>query len=509
MKLNILLFTLLVIGFFSSCDDDPVVTPETSASFEIESIDGLTVQFKNTSKDAKSYTWSFGDGNQSTSTSPKHSYSQAGTYEVKLDAINGSTTKSTKKQVVVSDKYKKEGFIITSVASSSGGATYYGGYFDKLPSGQIDLSSKQAFQRLSFKANHKGYVYGRPTSGNAGLAKMAVNGKTNELETVKEMDLLDNPGGVVIVNDELGFLSYFGLKNIQMFNPMTMELIGEVDLSGAKAFPATNDRNGYSALIYNEKTGKIFASSYTNNSNTPPFYDSYQVWVEVIDVATKKHEKTITHENAMYPLFRGNTQTVIDEAGNAYIVCQGSYGIDQQIGPNANVASRPQIIRINANSEFDQDYAFNPINEVGFKNNFFQLLTSMVYAGNNKAYIIGTSQVDSPEILPYLQKLAAGTITTEEYEILVGLVLYTASMSIIEVDLNSKATKILADTKTAGFAYPYMYNYKNTIYTQMSNQDNNINGFFSIDPTNNTAKSIFNISAGGTAIELIDLSDGF
>lgn len=55
---------------------------------------GTTVTFTNKSGGATSYTWSFGDGNTSTSTSPSNTYTNAGTYAVTLAATNngvGST----------------------------------------------------------------------------------------------------------------------------------------------------------------------------------------------------------------------------------------------------------------------------------------------------------------------------------------------------------------------------------------------------------------------------------
>lgn len=45
-----------------------------------------TVTFKNTSKNATTYEWSFGDGAASSETNPSHTFSKAGTYKVKLIA---------------------------------------------------------------------------------------------------------------------------------------------------------------------------------------------------------------------------------------------------------------------------------------------------------------------------------------------------------------------------------------------------------------------------------------
>ena len=48
--------------------------------------------FLNTSSDASSYLWNFGDGTTSTTESPVHTHNAAGTYHVNLSATNSSGT---------------------------------------------------------------------------------------------------------------------------------------------------------------------------------------------------------------------------------------------------------------------------------------------------------------------------------------------------------------------------------------------------------------------------------
>lgn len=57
---------------------------------------GLSVDFTNTSTNADSYSWDFGDGNTSSETNPTHNYSEDGNYNVVLTATNdcGSVTSS-------------------------------------------------------------------------------------------------------------------------------------------------------------------------------------------------------------------------------------------------------------------------------------------------------------------------------------------------------------------------------------------------------------------------------
>jgi serine protease len=50
-----------------------------------------TIRFANTSTKSGPYTWSFGDGKTSTSTSPTHSYKRSGSYRAKLTAGDGKS----------------------------------------------------------------------------------------------------------------------------------------------------------------------------------------------------------------------------------------------------------------------------------------------------------------------------------------------------------------------------------------------------------------------------------
>lgn len=52
------------------------------------SVDEMTVTFTNASKDAESYSWSFGDGKTSTEKDPVHTYEAVGEYTVELTATN-------------------------------------------------------------------------------------------------------------------------------------------------------------------------------------------------------------------------------------------------------------------------------------------------------------------------------------------------------------------------------------------------------------------------------------
>jgi PKD repeat protein len=77
-----LFMSLVVLLVFTSCQED---APAPTAIFST-SVDGFDVAFTNSSKDASTYSWNFGDGSTSTEANPTHTYSENDDYEVTLTA---------------------------------------------------------------------------------------------------------------------------------------------------------------------------------------------------------------------------------------------------------------------------------------------------------------------------------------------------------------------------------------------------------------------------------------
>src|SRR5688572_754439 len=81
-------FFLFVSIFMTACDGEEDVTPTTTADFTFAA-DATTpgkFNFTNTSENATSYLWDFGDGTTSTLASPSHTFPANGTFQVKLTA---------------------------------------------------------------------------------------------------------------------------------------------------------------------------------------------------------------------------------------------------------------------------------------------------------------------------------------------------------------------------------------------------------------------------------------
>lgn len=99
-NLKILMILALSAIFFASCSEDEVVAVDPTANFIFE-VEERTVTFTNTSENAQSYNWNFGDGGTSTEEHPTHTFSQNGTYTIKLTAVGEGGHDLESKEVTV------------------------------------------------------------------------------------------------------------------------------------------------------------------------------------------------------------------------------------------------------------------------------------------------------------------------------------------------------------------------------------------------------------------------
>ncbi|GAB3793824.1 hypothetical protein GCM10028819_06100 [Spirosoma humi] len=423
---------------------------------------------------------------------------------VSLAVVNSCTT-DTDTTPATTDK--TSGFITSTVAYSPSGSTYFAGYFDGMPSGQIDLTQKTAFKYIYPIATYKNAFFSQATDGTMGITKLMVDA-AGKIIAKGNIPTASYIGGLTIINDNLGVYAEQSTSGkLFTFDPSTMTKTGEIDMTGAKVFD-TNDANLYYNMVYRASDNRLFAPLYTSNSKTPQYYDATSIYVEVINLSTKKREKTIEFSNAMDPFQRGMLNPLIDETGNIFFLTQGSYGLDGKVGPTAPVSSKPQIIKIPAGTtDFDPSYRFNPVTALGFPNLIVQIAVGGIYDKNGIAYACVTAGEYPARVTELITKYAQGKATSAEIAELYQLVIYGSNYKWVKLDLNAKTVTAIPDMPfTAGFSYPSSYKYDGKLYFQMFNDTDKINGFYEFDPASGSAKSLFNVTAGGVCTNLVKLT---
>ncbi|MEM9887129.1 MAG: PKD domain-containing protein [Bacteroidota bacterium] len=506
-------FALFVVAMGCNDDDDPTPTPKeaptASFTFTADSDDPLTINFSSTSTEATSFSWDFGDGNTSTEENPSHTYDAPDTYTVELTVGNDVGSNSATASVTAESPFKTSGWVIGSTLPVTGSVTNYTDFYDELPSGDIDITQGQSAQVQYYAVSRGQFFYGRiRTPGEFGVAKFAIDASSGELVEVGRITTLDPQFATAIISDELGFSTGFGTLEVLAFNPSTMEIIQRIDLSVDTPLPPASDTNvrGVSGAYYNEMTGKLFLALNYNLITTNAFYDLPDVYAEVIDVNTLTRDGSIRHPEAFYPRMNAVDNSVVDAAGNLYIIAQGSYGLDGLLGPLAPDRARPQILKIDAQTnDFDVDYAWNPAAAAGFGNNLIQVFTSMVGTDSDIAYGLGVAAPDPPRLLQLIALFAQGMLDDAGFQELTDLVFTSENGQLYEINLADRTANVVPSAPlTAGYNYPYMYNYDGLIYHQVSSA--NYNGFYVTDPSNGNATSpVFNLTAGGFATSLIKI----
>lgn len=97
MKIKSFLIIAAGVSFLTGCQPDEPPSPLPDANFSIDGYQNptpTTINFLNTSVNASSYLWNFGDGGISTLENPTHQYTHPGTYLLKLKVTGPGGTDS-------------------------------------------------------------------------------------------------------------------------------------------------------------------------------------------------------------------------------------------------------------------------------------------------------------------------------------------------------------------------------------------------------------------------------
>jgi PKD repeat protein len=122
----------LIVTGVNGCKDsvtqNVVVTTKPLPNFSIvgggNCSNSLAIALTNTSTNASSYVWSFGDGNTSTLANPNHTYATQGTYTIKLVATNANGCKDSISQNVSIATKPVAAYTLNTTTQCAGGSNF-------------------------------------------------------------------------------------------------------------------------------------------------------------------------------------------------------------------------------------------------------------------------------------------------------------------------------------------------------------------------------------------------
>ncbi|MEN1783621.1 MAG: PKD domain-containing protein [Bacteroidota bacterium] len=161
---------LLIFTACSSDDSDDGTTDPVmpTASFTVV-MSELQATFTNTSQNATSYSWDFGDGNTSTAKDPVHTYATAGNFTVKLTATNAEGNNETSSSVTA-----EQGTISTPPDPNN---LIAGGGFE---GGDVDAWTVFKVGQPNLVSYELGYEIYKPAGGSDGALYIAPDNLTSD-----------------------------------------------------------------------------------------------------------------------------------------------------------------------------------------------------------------------------------------------------------------------------------------------------------------------------------------
>lgn len=200
---------------------------------------------------------------------------------------------------------------------------------------------------------------------------------------------------IVELNSEKAYVTLQSLGLITVFNPTTMTKITDIDLNSL-AQSTTN----VSPAVMVIRDDKLFVGLNQMNAQWMPEQNTIEL--AVIDTKTDQLEKHIVNSSlgfcfATRPV--DPNSMFIDEQGDIYINCIGSFGYIPGF--------RSGIVRIKkGQTDIDPDYsiAFDQTEVAGLSTKYADFLAAVCYGGDGKLYAYANSNALDPDAMsnPYL-----------------------------------------------------------------------------------------------------------
>ncbi|MEL6673061.1 MAG: PKD domain-containing protein [Bacteroidota bacterium] len=482
---------IAALAVLAACKQDENPNPE--ASFSTSAVE-LTITFTNESKNATSYAWDFGDGNTSTEADPTHTFAAEGTYVVSLTARNGDLSDEFAANLMVAldpaNVRRQSGYVV--VARNEAGDTWYAQYFETMPSGTIDMTQGTAFQSFFPLSIQDGALFMTRTDGSSGFAKIGVNGNN---EFVEDGIISTVSGESFSLRTRDADFGVFHDRNdpnkINTFNPTSMQVTGEIDMTAANALVDTAAVR-YQTYIFRGDNEIFVPTRLEAGGNVP------NVALPKIDISAGTVTSVAEFEGAgSVIVFNRFGQRYIDESGNFYFFHAGNISLPTVSGA---------VVKIPAGTDdYDPTYNFEvPVVNNPSVNGFGSFLSTFYYYKNDIGYALVNEQLDQQIIDLITMRGGVQNLTPEDIQQITFWLFTSPSGAWVEVNLvNQTVAKINGLPPLSPFDASNMTFVGGTPHFAIANPS--VNAFFSLDETTGDAVKLFDVT-GANIAGVFDLS---
>lgn len=348
--------------------------------------------------------------------------------------------------------------------------------FDELPTGEVDATSQ--FNTVDVTSSQGMVTFGssifaRDFEGNDGVLRYDI-GDDGLIATQGFID-----GGqrmkVHVVSETKGYYADLEQFNIQIFNPQTMQRIGEVDLS-----TADQGQDVQQVLYMISRDGKLFAGFTAGPAAFSTHRDA--AFLAVVDIATDQLEAVRVREGASFlgDFWIRTNPFVIDANNDIYMTALGDpFGGDNFSALNGE-GRLSKILRIKSGeTDFDPNYEWDIANELGRPS----VMRSLFVASDGSAYTcLLTEDLQTPDLFSL------------------------PAYRFFQLDLANQSGQLIEDLPlTAGFGTATLLQFGDKVLFPINNEEIGYSGYYFKDLTTNEVDEQFRITGGGRPRSLVVL----
>ncbi|MEM9000208.1 MAG: hypothetical protein AAGB24_08075 [Bacteroidota bacterium] len=385
----------------------------------------------------------------------------------------------TDDDMVEEPENKSSGFVI--VGSTSSGSELVK-YSEELPTGNIDLSDGKDFAAFFPVALYDNALYMARVDNSAGFSKVVVDADGEVVEEAVIPTIDDGSFQIAVKDSETGVFQDRATPDIiSIFNPTTLEVTGNIDLS-AGLVPGDIDQR-YQRFMF--RGDDVFAPIRGNDlGESFPTLVVHQGNVGTGTFVGDTERIGNGFSDILY--FNDFGQNVLDSQGNLYIVDAGN--VEGQ-GVPARVNKIPA-----GSNEIDPDYTFEPAAILNPANVFLPtVFTFYVVPGTDTAIAVVNSETPQEAIDIVLDAGGLENLTNEQLNQIFNILFTAASARWCELDLvNQTVTPIDGIPPVGVFAAGSVFTHEGDYFIPVATPDET--AYYRWNATTGAVSQAFTIS---------------